>query len=102
MVPILQPEQRWACPSCDFTDVTHEAQPHTRMHACRGLAGLTAPMVPAGTRAVHRAVEREDYINGDLVQLDGNGRPVMAIVTTRDDGEDCTVFAPAATLRGAA
>jgi hypothetical protein len=72
------------------------------MHACRGLAGLTAPMVPAGTRAEHRAVEREDYISGDLVQVDGNGRPAMAVITTRNDGQDCTVYAPTATLRGAA
>lgn len=102
VVPILQPEHRWECPSCTATDVTHEAQPHSRMHACRGLAGLTAPMVPAGTRAEHRPVEREDYINGDLVQVDGNGRPVMSVITMRDDGQDCTVYAPVATLRGAA
>lgn len=100
MVPILQPERRWACPSCDLTDVTREAQPHTRMHACRGLKGLTAPMVPAGIHAEHRAVEREDYINGDLVQTDGEGRPVMAVYTHRDDGIDCTVYAPTATGRG--
>jgi hypothetical protein len=102
VLPILNPVQRWECPSCTATDVTHEAQPHTRMHTCRGLAGLTAPMVPAGTRAEHRAVEREDYINGDLVQVDGNGRPVMSVVTTRDDGEDCTVFAACATGRAEA
>jgi hypothetical protein len=102
VVPILAPEHRWECPSCDFTDVTHEARPHTRMHACRGLAGLTAPMVPAGTRAEHRAVEREDYINGDLVQTDGEGRPVMSVLTMRDDGQDCTVYAPVATAKGSA
>ncbi len=101
-VVMLSPEQRWECPSCDATDVTYEAQPHTRMHPCRGLRGLTAPMVPAGTRAEHRAVEREDYINGDHVQVDGEGRPVMAVVTTRNDGQDCTVYAPTATARGSA
>lgn len=102
VVPILQVEHRWECPSCDLTDVTRTAEVHTRFHSCRGLAGLTAPMVPAGTRAEHRAVEREDYINGDLVQVDGNGRPVMSVITTRDDGQDCTVYAACATGRAEA
>ena len=99
MLPILQPEKRWSCPNCDATDVTHEAQPHTRFHACRGLKGLTAPMVPAGTRCKVEAIEREDYINGDLVQFDGEGRPVMSVVTTRDEGNDVAVYAPTATGR---
>lgn len=93
---ILSPEQRWECPNCTATDVTHEVQPHTRFHACRGMKGLTAPMVPAGTRCKVEAHEREDWIGGELVQTDGEGRPVMSLVTTRDDGQDCTVFAPAA------
>ncbi len=97
---ILQPEQHWECPSCDLQEVTHEAQPHTRFHACRGLAGLTAPMVPAGTRAEHRLNDRQDYVNGELVQRDGEGRVVMSLQTIRDNGEDCTVFAP--TARGTA
>jgi hypothetical protein len=46
--------------------------------------------------AKHAAVERGDYTNGDLVQTDDNGRVVMSVTTTRDDGEDCTVYAPAA------
>ena len=96
MIPLLTVERRWACPSCDLTDVTHEAKPHSRMHPCAGLAGLTAPMVPAGTSAKHEAVERGDYIGSDLVQLT-DGRPVMSVVTTRDEGQDCTVFAPTAT-----
>lgn len=62
------------------------------------LAGLTAPFVPAGTAAAHQRIERDDYIAGEAVQTDGNGRPVMALVTHRDDGQDCTVFAPTATV----
>jgi hypothetical protein len=96
-VPLLTPEQHWSCPNCPQTSVTHEQAPHTRFHACHGLAGLTAPMVPDGTRCKIEAVERQDYIAGDLVQLDGNGRPVMSVVTTRSDGQDCAVFAPCAT-----
>jgi hypothetical protein len=98
-VLLSAPEHRWECPNCNFTDVTRQVEPHTRFHQCRGMAGLTAPMVPAGTKAKVEAVERGDYIGGDVVQLDGEGRPVMALVTTRDDGQDCTVFAPCASAK---
>lgn len=93
LIPLLTPEQRWYCPNCHLTDVTHEAQPHVRFHACKGLRGLTAPMVPAGTRAKVTAVEREDYMGDEKV-----GR-TMAIVTERDNGQDVAVFAPTATGR---
>jgi hypothetical protein len=94
----LASERRWGCPNCDHTDVTHEAQPHTRFHNCPGLAGLSAPMVPAGTRCKVEAIERGDYVGSELVQTDGNGRPVMSVATTRDDGNDVAVYAPTATL----
>lgn len=97
-IPELTREQRWECPNCDTTDVTFESQPHSRMHTCSAMAGLTVPMVPAGTRCKVVAVEREDYIGRDMVQTDGHGRPVMATVVTRDDGEDRAVYAPTATI----
>lgn len=93
---VLTPEQHWVCPNCTHTDVTHEARVHTRFHACRGMKGLTAPMVPEGTRCKVEAHERDDYIGDELVRLNGNGRPVMKLVTTRDDGTDVVVFAPTA------
>lgn len=97
-LPILLREQRWECPNCDVTALTRRADVHTEFHRCRGLAGLDAPMVPAGTCCKVEAVERGDYINGDAVQLaPGTGRPVMAAVTTRDDGQDVVVYAPCAT-----
>jgi hypothetical protein len=96
---VLAPENRWECPNCDLTDVTREPQPHTRFHPCRGLGGLTAPMVPAGTDCKVEAVVREDYVNGEQVVTDATGRPVMSVVTTRADGRDCTVFAPTATAQ---
>jgi hypothetical protein len=55
-------------------------------------------MVPAGTRAKVYAREREDYIGGELVQLH-EGRPVMSVITERDEGQDCAVFAPTAVAR---
>jgi hypothetical protein len=99
-LPLLAVERRWACPNCDHTDVTYESAPHTRFHPCRGLAGLTAPMVPAGTKCKVTVQERDDYINGDMVQTDGNGRPVMSVITERADGCDVAVYAPCATASG--
>lgn len=98
-VLLQPPECRWECPNCDLTDVTHEAQPHVRMHICRGLRGLTAPMVPAGTRCKTVALERQDYVGREDVQYDGEGQPVMAVEVTRDDGTDLAVLAPCATWR---
>lgn len=98
---LLTTERRWECPSCDAQHVTRDQRPHTPFHPCAALAGLSAPFVPAGVRAEHRRVEREDYVGGEVVQTDGDGRPVMAVVTVRDDGQDCTVFAPTATARSA-
>lgn len=97
MIPLITPMHHWVCPNCTFEDRTSEAQPHSRFHICKGLHGLTAPMVPAGTRADVRAVEREDYIGNETPQIAPNGRPVMAVVTERDDGQDAAVFAGLAT-----
>lgn len=91
-------ECRWECPNCEATVVTQDAG--LPMHACRGLRGLNTPLVPAGTRCKVEAVEREDYVGGERVQTDGEGRPVMAVITTRDEGQDCTVYAPTATGAG--
>lgn len=94
MTVILEPEQRWECPNCTATDVTHESRVHTRMHDCRGLLGLSAPMVPAGTDCKVEAIEREDYIGHDNVS------PIMAVRTERADGSnDVHVFAPTAIAR---
>jgi len=94
------PEQRWECPNCDLKDITHEVSPHTRFHSCRGLAGITAPMVPEGTKCKVETNEREDYIGGQDVQLDGNDRPIMNVITTREDGQDCAVLAPCVQVNG--
>ena len=98
-VQLTAPERWWECPNCDQTAVTRELIVGSTYHNCKGLLGLSAPMVPAGTRAKVEAREREDYIGKDVgrVTLDENGRPIMSIVTTRDDGQDCTVLAPQAT-----
>lgn len=101
MTPVLLPSpiHRWECPNCDLTQVTRGTRPHTRFHACRGLRGLSAPMVPAGTRCKVEARERQDYVGRERVQIDADGRPIMSVVTIRDDGQDCAVYAPTATAR---
>lgn len=95
--------RRWYCPNCLATDVTREARIHVRYHTCPGLRYLSAPMVPVGTKAKVELHEREDYEGQDVGHtfLDSTGRPVMSIVTTRDDGTDTMVFAPTASAKGA-
>lgn len=96
-----RPPTVWGCPNCPAVARTFWNTPN-RFHDCPGLAGLLAPMVPAGTRCKVVAVEREDYVGSEDVRLDGNGRPVMSVITVREDGQDCAVFAPTAHQRSEA
>lgn len=96
-IPILCAERHWVCSACDTTAVTNRADVHSQFHNCPGLLGLWAPMVQAGTNSKIEAREREDYVGREQVQLNREGRPIMSVQVTRDDGEDCAVYAPAAT-----
>lgn len=99
-VPVLQRDQRWSCPNCATETVTTDARANP-FHRCAGLQGLTAPLVPAGTRCRVTAHEREDFVGRELVPLhvvDGRARPVAQVITERDDGQDCLVFAPTARI----
>jgi predicted RNA-binding Zn-ribbon protein involved in translation (DUF1610 family) len=99
-IPLIGAVHDWYCPNCGKRDQTREVRPHSRFHTCPKLRGLAAPMLPAGTAAKVELREREDYVNGEKVQLDPERkRPVMSVVTTRDDGQDVAVFAPTATGR---
>lgn len=94
---ILQlPPRDWECSRCTVTDRTgHNVM--NRFHSCVGLAGLTAPLVPAGSGAQLVAVEREDYIGREDVLYDGNGRPIMSVLVKRPDGSnDTVIYAPTA------
>lgn len=95
---------RLVCPNdCDAVAPNVARAPigggSSTMHRCPTVAGLVIGLVPEGTRAEARPVDREDYVRGEDVRLDANGRPVMAVVTMRDDGYDTTVYAPTATAR---
>jgi hypothetical protein len=58
------------------------------------MRGAWVPFVVAGTKAALRINRREDYQGSDNLTCDGEGVPVMSVTTQRDEGEDCTVFAP--------
>lgn len=93
-------EHRWECPNCTTRRVTHEPRPHTPFHPCRGLRGLSAPLVKAGSDCVVETKDRDDYVGKERIQVDGERRPVMSIVTRYGDGRnDCAVLAPCATAR---
>ncbi len=66
-----------------------------QFHECPAL-GIMAPLIPEGMKADVRKVEREDYVGGETVRLDADGRPIMSVVTVREDGQDAAVFAPLA------
>lgn len=98
MVVHLVRDTHWVCPNCDETHLSHIAEPHTPFHMCRGQGGLNAPMVEEGISCKVEAVQREDYVNGDDVQVGPEGQIVQSIITVREDGQDCAVFAPCATI----
>jgi len=94
MIPLITPSRHLVCPNCLVEMQT--LQMKTIFHPCKGLHGLNAPMVEAGVKVSVKTVEREDYIGTDRVRLH-EGRPVMAVITERPDGQDTAVFAPTAT-----
>lgn len=93
-----QLSKRWVCADeCGSHATTYDdALPH---HACNARGGLMVPLIVEGSKVKMTAVEREDYVGSELVQTNDEGRPVMATVTTRDDGEDCTIYAPTASVQ---
>jgi hypothetical protein len=97
-VPSLVLVTRWWCPNCDVTDTTRGPVPN-RFHTCAGLHMLTAPLVPAGTSCKVEAEERADYLAGEIQATGDDGRPYMAVRTTRADGEDLAVNAGLARAR---
>jgi len=85
----------WECPNCETRDVTPLVVPN-RYHTCPGLHNLVAPLVRAGTRCKITALERGDYLNGEVQRTGDDGKPYGAVVTERDDGNDWLAFAPLA------
>lgn len=94
-VPLFGRE--WYCAKgCKAAAVTYDTK--IPMHPCPKMADLMVPLIKVGTKAKLETVERQDEVGDELVQADANGRVIMSVVTTRDDGQDCTVYPPTATL----
>jgi hypothetical protein len=94
MIPVLDPTREWYCPNCGLTETTKNVP--NRWHPCAKRGGLVSPLLPAGMKAKVETHEREDYVGTERV-FHHEGRPIMNITTTRDDGSnDVIVFAPTA------
>ena len=99
-VPLLRAFDDWECPNCDVTDRAPALPPNaSRFHTCAGLHMLTAPLVRAGTDCKVEAEVRGDYLNGEIQATGDDGKPYMAVRTTRGDGEDLAVNAGLAQAR---
>ena len=96
MTTAIQMVTEWYCPACKKEDITTVINPHVRLHSCPKMFGMSTPFVRKGTKAKLTAVERQDYVGKEQVQADDRGRPIMSIVTEREDGQDVVVFAPLA------
>lgn len=89
------PEKHWSCPNCDQQCVSRGVGIHqTPMHTCPGLKMLSAPLVEDGVECKVEAKVREDYVGREDVTYDEDGKPIMAVETTREEGNDVAVFAP--------
>lgn len=88
----------YECPNCDSKLQLPRLPDKPVLHPCRGLKGLIAPMILEGVKAKVEAREREDYVKQDIPHYDGEGKAIMSIVTTRDDGTDARVLVPTAVI----
>ena len=96
-VILESPRIEFVCSMCDVARWQRMAD-GLPMHACVPMGGLNTPLVRAGQAATHIVKVHEDYV-GDKhgVTFDDEKRPIQSVVTVRDDGQDCTVFATTAT-----
>ena len=95
-----RPMVRWVCPNCPTVALRPFVVNHQEYHLCKGMKMLTVPLIEEGKKVKITANEREDYIKNEIVQTDGDGRPVMNVTIEREDGQDCVVYAPAAEIKG--
>lgn len=102
MAPVSEPvllERHWQCPHRHCSSWATTRDDKVPMHNCAQTRGLLVPLVPVGQRGEHRVVERGDWVGNEQVQLDPEKqRPVMSVVTVTDRGQDCTVYAPTASI----
>lgn len=96
---MIEVNVEWECPACGKTTEVPGVYGKV-VHRCPKMGGMTTPYVRKGAKAKISLVHREDYVGNEIVQKDDQGRPVMAIVTEREDGIDTRVFAPTAIGKG--
>ena len=92
-VPLLRvPYEDWYCPNCGLSERVKALAPgSSRFHTCPRLHMLTAPLLRAGVRAKVEAEERADYLGREIQETGDDGKPYMAVRTTRGDGDDLLV-----------
>lgn len=99
-VPLLTAVEDWYCPNCSTADQTKGLPANAaRFHTCPGLHMLSAPLVRAGIRCKVEAEERADFLRDEIQATGDDGKPYMAVRTTRDDGDDVAVNAGLAYAR---
>lgn len=94
-VPLLRvPFEDWYCPNCGISERVAALPPgSSRYHTCPQLHMLSAPLLRANVYAKVEAEERTDYLRGEIQATGDDGKPYMAVRTTRDDGDDLLVNA---------
>lgn len=99
-VDLIPAEQVWACERCPTRVRTRGHGVRTPLHPCSGASGFRLPMIAEGERGDVRTVEREDYVTGEDVQRDGDGRPIMRAEVEHADGHtDVWAYAPTAKVK---
>lgn len=95
------PFEDWYCPNkCGVAERQPALPPDSsRYHPCPKLHGLNAPLVRVGVKAKVEAEERQDVLGRQIQAMGDDGKPYMAVRTTRDDGEDLLVNAGHARAR---
>jgi hypothetical protein len=98
---LTPPIKCWRCPNCGREKRTQKPAhiPHVPLHQCPRLRGTWVPFLEEHTKGRLEVVERGDYVGSDLPQTDGEGRPVQAVITHRDSGQDCRILAPCINAR---
>jgi hypothetical protein len=101
VIALLNPQPViYVCDDCTARMPVNPADHRIPMHNCRGRALMSLPMIREGERAEVRLVERDDYVAGEDVRTDAEGRVFMRCEVHREDGHaDVWVYAPTAYAR---
>lgn len=86
----------YACSACDSTVLLAPGVLDVPMHPCVGRGGMAVPYTPAGVRSKVELNTRQDYVGGEDVQRDDEGRVWMSVTVTTDEYEHVAAYAPCA------